>query len=91
MIRLLLVDNEFIALVMTKTFPGKDNAIIECDTANSAQEALLKLAASSHDAIVPDYTLSKMDGDTLNPVAIKDLVAVLKGNRARATRNRVPG
>jgi len=91
MIRLLLVDNEFIALVMTKTFPGKDNAIIECDTANSVREALDKLAASPYDAIVSDYELSKMDSDALNPVAIEDLVAVLKGNRARTTRSRVPG
>ncbi|HDR73207.1 MAG TPA: response regulator, partial [Methanoculleus sp.] len=65
MIRLLLVDDEPILLIPTKTFLERDNADIECDTANSAREALSMLAASPYDAIVSDYDMPEMDGIAL--------------------------
>ncbi|MDG6258134.1 MAG: PAS domain S-box protein [Methanomicrobiaceae archaeon] len=65
MIRLLLVDDEPVMLIMTKTFLEKNNADIECDTCSSAREALEKLAASSYDAIVSDYEMPEMDGIAL--------------------------
>ncbi len=65
MTRLLLVDDEPVLLIPTKTFLEKDNVDIECDTANSAHEALEKLAASPYDAIVSDYDMPEMDGIAL--------------------------
>jgi PAS domain S-box-containing protein len=64
-IRLLIVDDEPVILIVTKTFLEKDNANIECDTCSSAREALIKLTSSSYDAIVSDYDMPEMDGIAL--------------------------
>ncbi|HDR72461.1 MAG TPA: response regulator [Methanoculleus sp.] len=65
MIQLLIVDDEPLFLPLTKTFLEQDNADIECDTCESAQEALEKLAGSPYDCIVSDYDMPGMDGIAL--------------------------
>lgn len=65
MIRLMLVDDEPFVLILTKKFLERDNADLECDTANSARDALEKLAASPYDAIVSDYEMPEIDGIAL--------------------------
>jgi PAS domain S-box-containing protein len=62
LIRVLLVDDEPVLLLTTKTFLEKRNPDIQCDTCQSASEALDKLAAITFDAIISDYEMPAMDG-----------------------------
>ncbi len=62
MIHVLLVDDEPVLLLTTKTFLEKRNPDIQCDTCQSAPEALDKLAATTYDAIISDYEMPVMDG-----------------------------
>jgi PAS domain S-box-containing protein len=62
LIRVLLVDDEPVLLLTTKTFLEKRNPDIRCDTCQSAPEALEQLAAATYDAIISDYEMPVMDG-----------------------------
>jgi PAS domain S-box-containing protein len=62
LIRVLLVDDEPVLLLTTKTFLEKRNPDFQCDTCPSASEALEKLAAVTYDSIISDYEMPLMDG-----------------------------
>jgi PAS domain S-box-containing protein len=86
MIRLLLVDDEPVMLIVTKTYLEKDHADFECDTCSSAQEALEILAVSSYDAVISDYDMPEMDGIALLKSVRKvdlDLPFILLTGRSR--------
>ena len=61
MIRVLLVDDEPIFLMVTKAFLEK-NSDIQCDTCESAIQAIERSREIAFDAIVSDYEMSEMNG-----------------------------
>ncbi|MFW9915739.1 MAG: PAS domain S-box protein [Candidatus Thorarchaeota archaeon] len=62
MFRVLFVDDEEDYLAIGKQFLKDEDPNIELTTANSAQEALQKLAEEKFDAIVADYVMPDMNG-----------------------------
>ena len=76
MISVLLIDDDTALLELTRNYLSR-NGTVSVDTAQSGEDALLKIGKRSYDAVVSDYLMPDMDGIRL----LKTL---------RSSDNRVP-
>jgi PAS domain S-box-containing protein len=76
MISVLLIEDDNDLLSLTRDYLARDGTVL-VDTAQSGEEALLKIGKRSYDAVVSDYLMADMDG-----------IGLLK--TLRSSDNRVP-
>ncbi|HVP95482.1 MAG TPA: response regulator [Methanoregulaceae archaeon] len=64
MISILLIEDDAALLELTRDYLGRSGTVT-ADTAQSAEDALIKIGRRSYDAVISDYLLPDMDGITL--------------------------